>query len=339
LGNYVAPEIPGYARTIIKQTLGTKAELQSIEWSGGGLYNKVFLVHTSEGCFVLKIECDNIFPSTRQGQMENEVEGIRLFTQAGIPCPMVLAHDFTGDIGVRYIFTERISGDIVFADIEQMSDATKAEVERQSNEICARMATITNTHFGNLTPSGLLGRHKTWAECYHAWFNLLINDGVSIGLFTDDEISILMATAEKPLMAPQTYIPTFNHGDLGWHNMIWGHKKNGTDALHVIDFGNARFLPPHLIAWDKPPHQVPNAQAMDAGVNLLLLEEFEMGVMWKEMQKRTKDYAHCTNWMAASIENAKNDTSRDHITAFVEKCRTMNLSMRNTLTNGHFHVK
>ena len=322
MDNYIAPEIPGYAETIIKSTLGTKTKLKSTEWSAGGLYNKVFCVHTSQGSFILKIECEKIFPSTRTGQMENEVEGIRLFTQAGIPCPKVLAYDFTkNDIGARYIFTECVSGDIVLMDMENMSDATKANVEGQSREICAKMTAITNSHFGSLTPLGPLGWHETWAECYRAWFNLLIRDGESIGLFTNEELSIVRAAANKPIERSQLYLPSFEHGDLGWHNMIWGHIDNGPDALHVIDFGNARFLPPHLTVWGYPPHEVPNAQKMDKGIHLLLLYDFEMGVMWKEMQKMTKDYAHCLNWMAGSIEAAKKDTSRGHITAFIEKCR------------------
>jgi len=327
LDNYVAPEIPGYAESIIKNILGTKTELQSVEWSAGGLYNKVFYVHTSEGCFILKIECEKIFPSSRTGQMENEVEGIRLFTQAGIPCPKVLAHDFTGnDIGVRYIFTERVSGDIVLSDIEQMDDDTKAEVERQSNEIYTRMKTITNTHFGSLSSAGPLGWHKTWDECYRAWFNVLICDSVDIGLFTNEELAIVQAAAEKPLDSFQTYAPTFEHGDLGWHNMIWGHINDGSDALYAIDFGNARYVPPHLTVWGNSPHEVPNAQSLDRDINLLLLYDFEMSVMWKEMQKLTKDYAHCLNWMTTGIEKAKDDISRDHITAFVEKCRVIRQS-------------
>ena len=67
--------------------------------------------------------------------------------------------------------------------------------------------------------------------------------------------------------------------------MIWGRIGNGLDALHVIDFGNARFLPPHLTVWGYPPHKVPNAQILDKGVYMLLLYDFEMSVMWKEMLK------------------------------------------------------
>jgi len=43
--------------------------------------------------------------------------------------------------------------------------------------------------------------------------------------------------------------------------------------------------------------------------------------MWKEAEKLTNDYAHCLNWLTANIENSKKDTSRSHITNFVEKCR------------------
>ncbi|MDR2569001.1 MAG: aminoglycoside phosphotransferase family protein [Oscillospiraceae bacterium] len=324
MDNYVAPEIPGYAKTIINNTLGTKTELQSVEWSAGGLFNKVFYIHTPERCFILKIECEKIFPSTRTGQIENEVEGIRLFTKAGIPCSKVLAHDFTGnDIGVRYIFTECISGDIVLADFEQMDESTKAEVEHQSREICNRMTAIKHTHFGSLIPTGSLGWHKTWSECYRAWFNLLINDGVNIGLFTDDELSIIRTAANMPLVSQLTYEPSFEHGDLGWHNMVYGNTGGGLNKLYTIDFGNARYVPPHLTLWGEPPNKVPNAQILDKDINLLLLYDFEMSVMWKEMQKLTNDYAHCMSWMTNSIEQAKKDTSRDQITAFVEKCRNI----------------
>ena len=322
MDNYIAPAIPGYAESIVKSTLGTQAKVNSVEWTAGGLYNKVFYVHTSRGCFILKIECDKIFPSNRTGQMENEVEGIRVFTQAGIPCAKVLAYDFTGnDVGVRYVFTERVSGDIVWGELEQMDDETKAEVTRQSHEMLAKMTGITNTHFGSLTPTGPLGWHKTWSECYRAWFNLLINDCVQIGLFTDEELAIVKAAAERRPKNSKEYLPTFDHHDLGWHNMIWGRVNNGPDALHVIDFGNARYVPPHLAAWDKPPHKVPGAQSLDKDVGLLLLYDFEMGVLWKEMAKMTRDYAHCTDGLTSYIEDCKKDTSRNHITDFVDKCR------------------
>ena len=44
MDNYVAPEIPGYAETIVKSTFGAKVKMQSIKWTAGGLYNKVFYI-------------------------------------------------------------------------------------------------------------------------------------------------------------------------------------------------------------------------------------------------------------------------------------------------------
>jgi len=120
------------------------------------------------------------------------------------------------------------------------------------------MTDITNTHFGSLTKGGLLGWHKTWDECYRAWFNLLIRDGENIDLFTNDELSIIRAAAEKPVKCE--YLPIFEHGDLGWHNMIWGCIGDTPDSLHAIDFGNARFLPSHLTVWGYSPFGIPGAQ-------------------------------------------------------------------------------
>lgn len=333
---YIAPEIPGYAQSIIKSAIGARTKIQSFRWAdGGGLYNKVYCLDTSDGSFILKIECDKIFPSTRKGQMENEVEGSRLLKQAGIPCPSVLAYDFTKkDIGIRYILTECLSDDWpVIARMEQMDEITKAEVKRQATDILARISTITNTHFGSLSPSGLLGWHQTWGECYHAWFNLLITDCISIGLFTDEELTIVKATAAKPFGCSENPVPTFSTEDMGWHNMIWGHIGNNPDALHVIDFGNARYILPylneyminHLDFMGRAPVHIPEFRKSDERFNLLTLYDFE-GMLWKEAEKLTDDYAHIRDWMAAGIEKSKKDISRDHITAFVEKCRVINAS-------------
>ena len=329
MDNYVAPEIPGYAKIIVEKVLGSQVKVQSVEWTAGGLFNKVFYINTTEGCFVLKIECNRILPSTRTGQMETEVEGSRIFKRADINCPNILKYDFTGnDIGVRYIFTERVSNDILWGELDKMDEAAKTEIERKASEIAVKMREIKNTHFGSLTPSGLLGWHKTWAECYKAWFNLIIKDSVEIELFTSGEFAVVKAAAEAPLESSDKYLPAFEHGDLGYHNMIWGNTNNGADDLYVIDFGNSKYLPPHLSAGGSP-FDAPDGKNLDKGINLLLLYDFEMGVMWKEMAKITEDYAHCTNWLTNYIETAKKDTSRDHITEFVEKCREVIQTIKN----------
>jgi hypothetical protein len=287
---------------------------------------------TTEGSFILKIECDKIFPSTRKEQIESEVEGSRLLKQADVSCPPIIAYDFARkDIGVRYILTECLSDDWpVMARMEQLDEPTKTEVKRQATEILIRISTITNTHFGSLSPSGPLGWHKTWDECYRAWFNLLIADCISIELFTDEELAVVKATAEKSLTYSENPIPTFSTEDMGWHNMIWGHTGNNTDMLHVFDFGNARYVLPYMNDYvinnidviGRSPFQIPEFKNLDKGFNLLKLYDFEE-MLWKEAEKLIEDYAHIRNWMAAGIEKSKKDTSCEHIVAFVEKCRAI----------------
>jgi len=340
---YIAPEIPGYAQSIIKSAMGTRAEVRSFRWAdGGGLYNKVYCLDTSEGSFILKIECDNIFPSTRKGQIENEVEGSRLLKQVGVLCPPVVAYDCTGkEIGVRYCLTECLSDDWpVMARMDQMDGATRAEVKRQAAEMLVRIATVTNTHFGSLSPSGPLGWHKTWNECYSAWFSLLISDCVSIGLFTGEELAAVNAAAAKPLNYSGNPAPVFSSEDMGWHNMIWGRAGDNPDALYAFDFGNARYILPYMNdyliknidAMGRPPFQIPEFQSLDTGYNLLILYDFE-GMLWKEAERLAEDYAHIRGWMAAGIERSKRDASRGHITAFVEKCKAV-VQNKNTVMQG-----
>jgi len=327
--------IPHNIRTlacdIIKTAAGARAEIQSFRWAdGGGLYNKVYCIDTTAGAFILKIECDNIFPSTRKMQIENEVEGRRLLAQAGVPCPRIVAHGYGDtDIGARYVLTECLSSDWpVIALMDQMDESTKAEVTRQGIDIINRMSAITHTHFGSLLPSGPLGWHETWAGCRRAWFDLLIDDCNSIGLFTDDELAAVKAAAEMTPHAETT--PVFSTEDAGWHNMIWGRANGGPEMLYAVDFGNSRYIPAFVGGYytdnigmlGRPPHHIPELIELDKQYNLFILYAFEE-MLWREAEKLITDYAHVREWMAASIERAKADTSRDHITAFVDKCRAL----------------
>lgn len=329
MDNYVAPEISEYARQIVKNAIGTQTKIDSVEWSAGGLFNKVNYIHTTEGCFILKIECDKIFLSTRKEQIENEVFGNKLFQKAGIPCASVLAYDFTkNDIGVRYVFTERISNDILWLEFNQFDEAKKSEIQYQVTEIFAKMRTITNSYFGSLLPSGILGRYETWDGYYHSIFNLLIHDSECIGIFTDEELDIVKKAAEKPLTYTKEYVPSLVHGDFGEHNAIWGNTNGGQDKLHIIDFGNANYGLPCLDEYmvrkhggfKCPPYDIADHMNLDKELYENLLNDFER-MWWKETEKRTEDYAHCLNWMASSIEASKKDTSRNHINDFVGKCR------------------
>ena len=331
MGNEIRPDIWEYARQIVKNTIGTRSKVKGFEWSdGGGLFNKVFKVNTTDGNFILKIECDKIFFSTRKDQIENEVLGNEIFRKAGIACADILAYDFgKSNIGVRYIFTEHINNDTedspVFVGFDNYSEKTKSGIIRQFETAAEKMRTINNSHFGSLSPSGTLGRHETYDAYYHSTLNLLINDSVEPGIFTDEELEIVKKAAAKPLIYSKTYIPTFVHGDLGYHNAIWGNINGGENKLYIFDFGNAYFGLPYFEEHICKIHgdDADIIKIMDLDKNLYennLIGSFER-MFWKVSEQLTEDYFYCRDWMTSSIEAAKKDTSRSHITAFAEECR------------------
>jgi len=328
LDNKVTLEIHGYVQQIVKNTIGTQTEIKGFEWAMGGLYNKLFKVNTNDGDFVLKIECDKIFYATRKEQIENEVRGNAIFQKAGIPCANVLAYDFTkNDVGTRYVFFEHINGDADLwgEQINKYNESTKSEIARQYKEAVLKMRNMTNTHFGSLSPSGILGRHETYAGYYHSTLNLLIKDSENYELFTDEELSIVREAAEKPLIYSKTYTPTFVHYDLGYHNLIWGNTNGKEDKVYIVDFGNAIYGLPYMdeIFFRIHGKDADIYELLDLDRDLYnfennLIFDFEK-MFWTVTERLTEDYAY--SWHAENIKKAKSDTSRTHITDLVDKCR------------------
>ena len=324
----ITPEIQGYAHQIVKNVFGTHVKVKGFEWAMGGLYNKLFKVNTTDGDFVLKMECDKIFFATRKNQIENELIGNRIFQKAGIPCANVIACDFTeNDVGVRYICFEHINGDADLwgNQIDKYDEITKAEIARQYKEAVLKMRDMTTSHFGSLSPSGILGRHETYDGYYLSTLNLLIKDSEDYELFTDEELPIVKAAAAKPLIYSKTYTPTFVHYDLGYHNLIWGNTQGGEDKVYVVDFGNALYGLPYMeeIIFRIHGEDTDIYELLDLDRDLYnfennLIFDFEK-MFWTVTERLTEDYAY--SWHAENIRKAKTDTSRTHITDLVDKCR------------------
>ncbi len=329
MDNFISPEILGYAQQIVNKTIGAKTKVNSFGWSEGGLFNKVFKVDTTDGDFVLKIECDTIFFSTRKEQIENEVLGNELFKKAGIPTASILAYDYTkADIGVRYVFSEYISEDLLFIAINNLDSEKRLQIQRQVTEIFNKMKGITSGCFGSISPNGILGQHKTWGGYNRYLFNLLIKDGEECGTFTEEEIAILKETADKAFNFKDSISPSFVHGDLGSHNALL-RKVNGQDVVYIIDFGNAYYGLPRFDEYMIRKHGDFGFAGYDITddmgdtkdlYNQNLCVDFER-MFWRETERLTQDYAYCRDWMIPSIEAAKADTSREHIIEFINKCR------------------
>lgn len=316
-----------YAQQIVKNTIGTQTKVKGFEWSdGGGLFNKVFKVNTTDGNFILKMECDKIFFATRKDQIENEVFGNEIFQKAGIPCANILAYDFDkNNIGIRYIFSECLNPD--WLNWDDFDESTTLEIKRQFKIIVEKMRTMTNSHFGSVSPSGTLGRHETYDGYYHSTLNLLIQDSDALRVFNSEELDIVKKAAEKPLAYSKKYTPTFVHGDISYHNTIWGNVHGGEKKLYVFDFGNAYYGLPYFEEYICKMHgdDFDIIKAMDLDRSLYknnLIGDFER-MFWRVTEQFTEDYVYCREWMISSIEAAKKDTSRTHITEFVNLCYNM----------------
>ena len=311
---------------------GERAKVNSFEWSTGGLFNKIFKINTTEGDFILKMECDEIFFATRKEQIENEVYGNELFRRFGIPCPKILAHEFTKNgVGTRYVFMEHIKNEgndcPLHGTIDRFDESIKAEIERQFLAVFVKMREMTSTQFGGVSPTSILGRHEGYDGFYRSTLNLLIKDSENCGVFTGEELDIVKKAAEKPLVYEKKYVPTFVHGDLGYHNAIWGSTNGGGDHLYIFDFGNAFYGLPyfeeHICKVHGADADIVETIGLDRNLydfdeNLII--HFER-MFWRVSEQLTNDYAY--GRMADGIEAAKKDTSRAHITDFVDRCRKL----------------
>ena len=217
----------------------------------------------------------------------------------------------------------------LWGQLDEFDEITKAEITRQYKTAVLKMRDMTCSHFGGVSPSGTLGRHETYREYYRSTLNLLIQDSEALGVFNGNELDIVKRAAEKPLVYSKKYTPAFVHGDIGFHNTIWG-NVSGENKLYVFDFGNAYYGLPyfeeHIYSNIIHGEDADIIEAMGLDRHLYefennLISDFER-MFWKVTEQFTEDYAYCREWTISSIEAAKKDTSRTHITDFVEKCRS-----------------
>lgn len=331
MDNYISPEVYDQASQVLRKTFGTSADVTSVEWTGGGLFNKVYYIGSNKGSYILKIECNDIFISTRKDQIKNEVYGSELVKKAGIPCAAVLAHNFDkNDIGARYILTERISNDILWCNWFNYTDDQKERIKQETKEILSRINSITSSYFGSVCPNGLIGRHAAWNDCFRAILKLLVGDCEKLSLLTGEELdTVNKACASLTGKSLCTYTPTFNHNDFGRHNTIWGSIGGSHESVHIIDFGNAFFGLPYIDEYfvyrsgdfDFLPCNIlveKNIELYDYE-KWLFICEFEK-MLWTASEKLTNDYAHCTDGLTWSIEKSKADNSRSYILEFINKC-------------------
>lgn len=232
---------------IARDLLGSRARVESIEKWGIGALNACYRVMTTnpDGIYFVKFENECILPTTRRGQIEREVHGIRLARAAGIDAPDVLAYDFTPDrAGRKYLVEAFIEGELFWELRESLSEVERQALRADVEDLLARMRGITSPVFGDLYPGGVTGQHASWPAAYTRMSEILLQDGRALDLFTPaEEQAVQAALARGAQVERSTQLASLYHGDLGLHNLMVDRAGGIARRGKLIDFGNAFFAP------------------------------------------------------------------------------------------------
>lgn len=242
------------ATRAVRAALGAGRAVVSCEEWGGGAHNRGFrLVLDGGERLYWKVEKETIFPRTRRGQVEREVAGIRLATQAGVDCPRIIGYDTGGEIaGCRYLLEEFVEGDLLGEAMQSLGEAEQAALQAEFQARASRLSRIQGERFGEMAPSGPLGQHPTWAGMMAALSVMLLEDAQTLGCYTPQEMA-LVRQAHAAALGFFRYDgpPMFNHLDLHVFN-AFAVRSGGTVGMgKLFDFGFCLYLPPYVTRYNE----------------------------------------------------------------------------------------
>lgn len=233
------------AEIIVKKAVGQSVKVKSVEDWGIGALNACYCVHTSNGKFFLKMENEDILPSTRRGQIEREVTGAQLMQAAGIPCLAVLDYDTSQSVVSRkYLLAAFDEGDLLWEHRENLTESEQARLREDIVGVLDKMQSITSPVFGDIYPNGVIGQHPTWKAAYQSMARILLANSQELGIFNREDLRLVAEALDCGAAAQVSQSrAVFYHGDLGMHNLLADPDEAYTRMGKVIDFGNAIFAP------------------------------------------------------------------------------------------------
>jgi hypothetical protein len=306
-----------HADQIIKKAVGSQARVESVFPWGGGARNVGYGICTQNpaGKFFLKIEKGAGLPRTRWGQIEREVNGIRLMQAAGVPCPCLVSFDASGDeIGRKYALVEFIEADLLWESWSQLDAADQAGLRQEITWVMDNMKLTHSPLYGDTYPGGMIGQHPTWQAACRSMGAVLLEDSLEMNMFTADQRCLVSETLEKGISCLVSDIPaSFLHLDLGPHNVLATRRpQQGTGAQSpqgmriaaVIDYGSSMFGP-YYVEDNFRRYMGWNLVEMDVCAEYGLLKDelrivellwgleftlFAASICWGEYQKRIDDF-------------------------------------------------
>jgi|BioPla2DNA2_1021312.scaffolds.fasta_scaffold37882_3 hypothetical protein len=233
---------------IIRKAFGEKTKIKSVETTKQGDVNSSYIINLEHPVFklFLKVEDNKNIPKFYSGQIEREVEGIKLCKRADIPCANIISFDVScKDIGKKYILTEFITSNLLSEMWSGLNSDQKLKVKEEMLGIVNKMQNIKAKYFGDIYESGSIGKHSKWAESFKTLIDTALNDCLNLGSLNEEEIKLIKeATLICTLKLKTDYIASFNHMDIHWHNVFINKAKeykeyNGVsvgDEVFYLDY-------------------------------------------------------------------------------------------------------
>ncbi len=207
-GNEMA-EARAMTRRIIEHHFGTKPK--RIEHQGSGLSNFVFLVHHTEGDFVIRISPD----ATRINAFIKEQWAVGKAREAGVPTAEILEVG-NSVIPYPYMVVRRVAGRDATVHPERLA------ILREMGRYAALINSISTTGFGGVFDwsSNQLSHNATWNEYLHG--ELRLDTRLEIlrkqRMFNPTRLKTLRTLLESA--AKRSAKTALNHGDIRLKNVI-----------------------------------------------------------------------------------------------------------------------
>jgi aminoglycoside phosphotransferase (APT) family kinase protein len=208
VGNEMA-EARAMARRIIEHHFGTKPK--RIEHQGSGLSNFVFLIHHTEGDFVIRISPD----ATRINAFIKEQWAVGKAREVGVPTAEILEVG-NSVIPYPYMVVRRVEG----------SDATvhpeRLAILREMGRYASLINSIATTGFGGVFDwsSNQLSHNPTWKEYLHGELRLDMRLEIlrKQRMLNPTRLKTLRTLLERA--ARRSAKTALNHGDIRLKNVI-----------------------------------------------------------------------------------------------------------------------
>ncbi len=211
-------------RDIFQNRLG--ASIISITDSSKGVDQKVDIVETSKGKFVLKI------PLREENKISKQELGINKSSSKKIPVPKIILLD------KKFLVESYLEGedldDVVFdrKDFEQ--------IYFELGEILRKIHTIKGENFGDVVSNKLIGNFSTQKKAIESWFKNDLQKLVKLDYFSKEELSRIFEKYENNKHYLNTKKSVMLHSDFADYNI----RINNRKIEGIMDFADLSVGPP-----------------------------------------------------------------------------------------------